>query len=49
MTKRYGKDGALYLDLKPVCDICGKNRGLFDHSRCSKVRQAKYKAMEARP
>lgn len=30
------------------CDICGKNRGTENHSRCSKLRQQQYKAENTR-
>jgi hypothetical protein len=29
-----------YLAMK--CEICGKNKGKFDHKRCSKIKQKKF-------
>lgn len=40
------------LDLKPVCDVCGKPRAFGDntykHTKCSKIRQARHAAERAK-
>lgn len=48
MTKPlHGKIHDSGLELPSACDICGRNRGHGNHSKCSKERQARY-AKEAR-
>lgn len=36
------------LQLPSACDICGKSRAHGNHVKCSKIRQAQYKARGAK-
>ncbi len=48
MTKAHnGNISTEGLELPSACDICGKSRAHGGHVKCSKIRQAQYRAKRA--